>query len=192
MKGCEIQCGNRFHYLLIWPCHTVVCQSRRHWAAVYMCAYLTHFTRWGTKNRRPDFKPDKFMQIPAILWREYIKCVRFWYNKKKKEKGNERSKVESKGKAMQHKAKPLVRYKGQILDFYFLNNRHNCSTLTLIWMLPFKSDDGWKKGQVPGSHRSLDSVCTALYSWQSVSAALSLHHQFLSIFRKKKAFCFFK
>lgn len=91
-----------------------------------------------------------------------------------------------KGRPLQHKAKPLVSFKGQILDFYFLNNRHNCSTVTLMWMLPFKSNHGWKKGQVPGSQGSLDSVCTSLYSWQCVSAALSLHHQFLSISRKKK------
>lgn len=75
MKGCEIQCGNRFHYLLIWPCWTVSCQSRRHWAAVCMCAHLTHFTHWSTKNRQPGFKPEKFMQISAMLWTEYIKAV---------------------------------------------------------------------------------------------------------------------
>lgn len=76
MKGCEIQCGNRFHYLLIWSClSTVLCQSGRHGAAVCMRAHLTHFTQRKTKNRRPGFKPDKFMQITAMLWTEYIKAV---------------------------------------------------------------------------------------------------------------------
>lgn len=48
--------------------------------------------------------------------------------------------------------KPLVRYKGQMLDFHFLNNRHNRVTVTLMSMLSFKKSDEWKKGgRVAGS-----------------------------------------
>lgn len=76
MKGCEIQCGNRFRYLLIWPCQsTILCQSSRHGTAVCMCVHLTHFMHRRTKSGQPGLHSDKFIQIQAMLWTEFIKAV---------------------------------------------------------------------------------------------------------------------
>lgn len=46
MKGCEIQCENRFRHLLIWPCQsTILCQSSKHGAAMRACVHA--MKHWG-------------------------------------------------------------------------------------------------------------------------------------------------
>lgn len=94
-------------------------------------------------------------------------------------------------KAPAANAKPLVRHKGQILDFHFLNSRHNRITVTLMSTLSLKRKDEWKEGQVTGSRPgrrgqgwgrggrggSSASVCTSLCSGPAESVQ---YHEFLS------------
>ncbi len=155
MKGCEIQCGNRFPYLLIWPCQsTVLCQGSRHGAAVCMCVQLTHFTQWRTKKGRLALSLINLCKFKLWYGQNTLKLfgldVKLWKNRERTGAWKGAS-APSVWRPTQHKTKPLVRYKGRILDFHFLNNRHNRITVTLIWMLSFKKNGGWKKGQVTGS-----------------------------------------
>lgn len=138
MKGCETQCGNRFHYLLIWPCRTASRQSRGRGAAACTCARLTHFT------------PDEGLRAGSLDLSHLNSCKfrrRYGWNTLKQfgvyvkdldicENQNAawtcRRGASLKGKPAARQAKLLAGCKGQKLVFHFLNGGHNRSTVTLM------------------------------------------------------------
>lgn len=176
MKGCEIQCGNRFHYLLIWPCCTVFSSKQRTVGChVRVYAFNTLEGLRAGSLALSHLNSCKFHRRygwnTLKLFGVYVKDLKFGENQDAT--WTCCCGVGLKRKPTARWAKLLTGRKGQKLVFHFLNNRHNHSTVTLVWILSFRKEDGWKRGQVTGSQCSSDSVCTSLYSLQSVSAALS-------------------
>lgn len=65
MKGCEMQCGNRFDYLLIWRLPRSFVSEQE---TLHACVHIKHTSRNAAlRTGGVILKPHKFMQIAALL-----------------------------------------------------------------------------------------------------------------------------